>query len=185
MSGTAPDPKDQLVNILNTLWGDPDIGEPLRRKAKEKFPNITIPDDHPVATGVRKELASERAAREALQARLDAIETTRTAETAERQLRDNLGRAQSRFKLTDEGLQGTMKLMQERQIADAEAAAALYVDSLPKVAPASPASAYMPGKFNLFGTTAADEQWRKLHEDQDGYFADVVNQVFTEMPVGS
>ena len=67
MSGTAaPDPKDQLVSILNTLWGDPDLGESVRRKAKEKFPQITIPDDGPVATSVRRQLDAERAAREAL-----------------------------------------------------------------------------------------------------------------------
>jgi|GEM_PF-4520908 hypothetical protein len=185
MSGTAaPDPKDQLVSILNTLWGDPDLGESVRRKAKEKFPQITIPDDGPVATSVRRQLDAERAAREALEKRLadrDAAEATARAES---DLRNSLGRAQSRFKLTDDGLKGTMALMQERQIADAEAAAALYVDSLPKAPPSSPANAYFPGKFNLFGTTAKDDQWELFHTDPDAAFAKVVSEVFTEMPVG-
>jgi len=183
MSGTAPaaDPHQAaLLKLFNELWVDPDVGESVRRRAKTIRPEISIPDDHPVAAGVRRELAVERAAREALQKQIDDDRTARQAEAAEAKLRGDLGRAQTRFKLTDQGLQDTMRLMQERQIADAEAAAALYVENLPKAAPSSPANNLMPGKFNLFGTTARDDRWEKLHTDEAGYFADVVNEVFAE-----
>jgi len=186
MSGTVADPqKEALLKIFNDLWGDSEVGEPMRRRAKVLHPEISIPDDHPVAAGVRRELAAERSAREALEKRLADQDAANAQARAEAELRAALGRAQSRFKLTDDGLKKTMELMESERISNAEAAAALYVDSLPKAPPSAPANAYFPGKFNLFGTTAKDEAWEKLHTDPDGFFADTVSDVFREMPLGS
>ena len=186
MSGTAAAPadaqKDALLGLFNRLWNDPEKGADIRRRAKELHPEITIPDEHPAALAANKRIDELSAQTSALQKMLDERAQSDAQREAESRLRDSLGKAQSRFKLTDEGMAGTIKLMQERQIADPEAAAALYVDSLPKNAPA-PATSMLPGgKFNLFGTTAKDDAWEKLHVDPDGYFADVVNQVFSELP---
>ena len=190
MSG-AQDPAAQvraqeaaLLGMLNQLWGDVEVGESVRKRAKALNPNIAIPDENPVAVAVRRELATEREKREALEKQISDDRAERMQRDAEASLRNALGRAQDRFKLTDEGMAGTIKLMQERQIADAEAAAALYVDSLPKAKPSAASNFQIPGKFNMFGTTARDEAWEKLHLDQEGFFADVVNQVFSEMPAG-
>lgn len=182
MSDAATAQSAALLKLFNDLWGDVEVGEQVRRRAKALRPDITIPDDHPLANKFRTELQAERAAREALEASLTQERQAAAQARAEAELRANLGKAQSRFALTDEGMAGTIKLMQERQIADAEAAAALYVDTLPKAKPSS-ATSFLPQKMNLFGTTAKDDAWEKLHVDQEGFFADVVNQVFLEMPV--
>jgi hypothetical protein len=177
--------KNALLGLFNTLWGDSEVGEQVRRRAKALNPALAIPDDNPVAVRAFKALGETNekvAALEKLLADRDAADRQRGAESA---LREDLGRAQSRFKLTDDGLAGTIKLMQEKQISNAEAAAALYVDSLPKTSPSAASSVMPSNKLNLWGTTAKDADWEKLHVDPDGYFADVVNQVFTEMPVAS
>lgn len=187
MSGTlAPDAaraqEQALLGLLSQLWGDVEVGETVRRRAKALNPQIAIPDEHPVAVQVRGELSKTRDEVAALQKLLDEQKAAAAQREAEADLRSRLGKAQDRFRLTDDGLAGTIKLMQDRQISDPEAAAALYVDSLPKASPSS-ASPVMPSnKLNLWGTTSKDDAWEKLHTDQDGFFADVVNQVFTEMP---
>lgn len=178
------DQSAELLKLLNQLWADEKVGETVRRRAKEIRPEITIPDDHPVAVKVRGEVHNLRGQLSDLQAKLLASEQEKANALAESTLREALGKAQSRFKLTDDGMAGTIKLMQERQIADAEAAAALYVDSLPKNGPSVP-NAFLPKKMNLFGTTNVDEQWRSLHENPDQFFADTVNAVLSEMPFGS
>lgn len=178
------DQERALLGLFNQLWNDPEQGEVVRRRAKALNPDIAIPDDNPVAVAVRGELKETREKVSALERILEETRAATAQKEAETELRGKIGKAQDKYKLTDEGLQGTIKLMQERQISDPEAAAALYLDNLPKVAPQS-ASPVMPSsKFNLFGTGAKDDVWEKAHTDQDGFFADVVNQVFTEMPVG-
>ncbi len=187
MSGTTDPARAQetaLLGLLEQLWGDSEVGETVRKRAKALNPQIRIPDDNPVAVKALNAL-------EQTQQKLSALETLiaeRDKEAKQRadeaDLRTRLGRAQDRFKLTDDGLTGTIKLMQERQIADPEAAAALYVDGLPKTKPTT-ASNFMPDKLNLYGTQQKDDAWEKLHTDPDQFFADVVNKVFTEMPIGA
>lgn len=192
MSGTQTDPVAEraaaeqraLLGLFNQLWGDPEVGETVRKRAKAINPQIAIPDDNPVAVAVNRRLEATATELAALKAEREAEKTARIQAAAESSLRASIGRAQDRFKLTEEGTAGVIKLMQERQIADAEAAAALYVDSLPKAKPSGNTNFVLPGKMNLFGTTSADEQWRDLHENQDKFWADTVNSVMSEYAGG-
>lgn len=188
MSGSVDTARAQelaLLGLLNQIWGDPEVGDKVRLRAKALHPEIQIPDDHPVARQVRGELAETRAQVSTLQKLLDEQNAARAAEKNEASLRTALGKAQEHFKLTDEGLQGTIKLMQDRQIIDPMAGAALYVDGLPKPKPTGGSSLLPSTNFNLYGTQKQDETWRQFNEDPDGAFRDVCEQVFIEMPVGA
>ena len=135
-----------------------------------------------IVAEVRSELGATQRRLEAMEKLYEEQSQKAGQRELETDLRSRLGKAQDRFKLTDDGLAGTIKLMQERQISDPEAAAALYVDGLPKNKP-STASKMFPNEFNLFGTKNKADEWEKLHTNPDGFFADVVNEVFREMPV--
>jgi hypothetical protein len=185
MSGDVSAQERSLLGLFESLWQDPKVGSDMRRRAKELNPNVRIPDDHPVAVEVRGELSEALKKVDLLQKMFDETQAKSAARDAETDLRSKLGKAQDRFRLTDEGMAGTIKLMQDRQISDPEAAAALYVDGLPKAKPSTPSSSVFTGKLDLFGTTSRDDQWEKLHTDGEGFFRDVVNEVFNEMPVGA
>ena len=181
MSGALDPQQAALLKLLDQVWNDPKIGSSVRHRAKELNPQIQIPDEHPVAVEVRSELSETQKRLQSLEKLYEEQKTATASREAENKLRADLGKAQSRFKLTDDGMAGTIKLMQERQISDPEAAAALYVDSLPKQAPTVGSSIFAP-EFNLFGTKSKDDAWEALHTDPDKFFRDTVNQVFSEMP---
>jgi len=171
-----------LLKLLEQVWSDPEIGSTVRKRAKALNPNISIVDDNPVALEVRGELAATQDKLSALQKMFEEQQQKAERSRQETDLRSALGKAQDRFKLTDDGMAGTIKLMQERQISDPEAAAALYVDSLPKQKPSVASSNMFPGDFNLFGTKTKDDAWTDLHTNPDKFFQNVVNDVFNEMP---
>jgi hypothetical protein len=170
------------MSLFEQVWGDPTIGEQVRKRAKEIKPDIVIPDDHPVAKRALAELADTKTALETLRGEYQQDKAARQQERAEAKLRADLGTVQERFHFTDDAMAKTIEIMQERQLADPEAAALIYRESLPKAAPQSHSAKFFDGKADMFGTTRVDEQWRTLHENPDQFFADVVNEVFTEMP---
>ena len=190
MSGTAAsdDParaqERALLGLLNQVWTDPKVGSAVRKRAKELNPQITIPDEHPVAVQANERMDALEQQNAALQKMLDEQAAERDRRDQETKLREGIGRAQDRFRLTDDGVAGTIKLMQDRQITDPEAAAALFVDSLPKAKPTQGSTILPRGEFNLYGSRSGGDDWNKLLSDRDGFFADVVQSVFDEMPVG-
>jgi hypothetical protein len=187
-----PDPVDPgrqqelaLLGLLDQLWNDPEQGAVVRQRAKALNPNIKIPEDHPAAVAANKKIATMEETLGKLSEEFTTYRTSVENERAETSLRRQLGEVQTRFGLTDEGMQGTIKLMQDRHIADPEAAALLYQNSLPKPKPTSGFNRMFDTRADLFGTTRQDDAWEKLHTDPDGFFNDVVNQVFTEMPIAA
>lgn len=182
MSETTSAQEQALLKLLGEVWTDPEIGETVRKRAKVLNPAINIPDDNPVAVSVKRELSETQKRLEAMEKLYKESADKAEAKNAEADLRDRLGKAQARFKLTDDGMAGTIKLMQERMISDPEAAAALYVDSLPKNKPAAGSSPMFPGEMNLFGTKSKDDAWELLHTNPDKFWRDTVNDVFAEMP---
>lgn len=173
-----------LLGLLNQVWTDPKVGSAVRKRAKELNPQITIPDEHPVAVQANERMDALEAQNAALQKMLDEQRAERERRDQEAKLREGIGRAQDRFRLTDDGVAGTIKLMQDRQIADPEAAAALFVDSLPKAKPTQGSTILPRTDFNLYGSRSGGDDWNKLLSDRDGFFADVVQSVFDEMPAG-
>ena len=172
----------EALKLFDKVWNDPEAGESVRRAAKRVNPNITIPDEHPVALKVTNELTQTKDALAKLQAEFESTKSQSAQKEAEAALRRQLGEVQTKYNLTDDGMAKTIELMQQRQLADPEAAALLYRESLPKVAPQSASNRFFDTKADMFGTTKVDERWSKLHTDEAGFFADVVNEVFAELP---
>lgn len=175
----------ELLALFDRVWNDPEAGEAVRRTAKKHNPAIHIPDDHPVAVKAMTEVAAARAETAALAKAFDEYKTAGETSSAEARLRARLGEVQGKYGLTDEGMAGTIKMMQDRQLADPEAAALLYRESLPKPKPSAASNPIFDTKADLWGTTKKDERWEQLHTDQDAFFAEVVQEVFNEMPVAA
>lgn len=171
-----------LNNLLDRLWADPEVGETVRRRAKVLEPSLPIPDDHPVATALRGQLKQTEDALAALRKEYQDDAAARSAKDQESALREQLGLVQEKRGLTDEGMAGVIQLMQDRQIADPDAAALAYLDKLPKTTPQAGANRFFDTRPNLFGSQAQDAAWEKLWTDEPGFFADQVNAVFEEMP---
>jgi uncharacterized protein (UPF0147 family) len=171
-----------LLKLFDQVWNDPNVGQNVRRRAKELRPEINIPDDHPVAKEARTKIEGLETQVNSLQTMLTEYKSAGQQEKAEAALRKQLGDVQAKFKFTDDGMAKVIETMQSRQLADPEAAALIYRESIPKAPPQSPTARMFDTKADMWGTTKRDEQWEKLHVDPDGFFADVVAEVFSEMP---
>ena len=181
---TAYDNARATLALFEQLWGDPEVGATVRKKAKTLNPAITIPDDHPIVRGATKQIEELSTRTEALQKMFDEYKTGVENEKAEAKLRKQLGEVQSKFGFTDETMANVIKTMTENSIADPEAAALKVRESLPKPKPTSASSQWLDNRPNLWGTQKQDEQWEQLHTDPDGFFNDTVRAVLDEMPVG-
>lgn len=169
-------------NLLEGLWGNQEIGESVRRTAKKINPAISIPDEHPVAVKAMADVAALKEQYTALETVFNDYRSGAEREKAEAKLRNQLGEVQERFHFTDDAMAKTIEIMQQRQLADPEAAALIYRESLPKTPPQGHTPRFFDSKADMYGTTKIDEQWRTLHENPDQFFADAVNEVFAEMP---
>lgn len=172
----------ELLKLFDQVWNAPDVGESVRRKAKELNPAVSIADDHPVALQANAKIGALTEQVTGLQNMLTEFQTRGQAEKAETALRKQLGDVQTKFGFTDEGMTKVIETMQSRQLADPEAAALVYRESIPKAPPQSASSRMFDTKADMWGTTKKDEQWETLHSDPDKFFADVVSEVFAEMP---
>lgn len=172
----------RLLTMLDGLWNDPEVGSAVRQAAKKKDPSIVIPDDHPVVKSALARVTATDEQLEALRKEFADDKTARANTDLEAKLRTQLGEVQSKRNLTAEGMDGVIKIMQERQIADPDAAALLYLDGIPKPKPTASTGHFFDTKADMYGTTRQDEKWEQLHTDPDAYFASVVNEVLAEMP---
>lgn len=176
----------ELGNLLGKAWNDPDEGVAVQRALKKIKPDLQTMDDNPVVRAANKAREASDAKVTALQTAFDEYKTAAEQKEQEHALRRQLGDVQTKRGLTDEGMTKVIELMQERKLADPDAAALLYLDTIPKSKPQGGANKYFESsKLNLFGTQSPDEAWRQLHESPDDFFAGVVNQVFEEMPPGT
>ena len=171
-----------MLTLFDKVWNDKDVGQQVRRKAKEIRPEINIPDDHPIVQQSQARSAELETKLTALDTAFNEYKSKAENSAAEGRLRNQLGEVQSKFGFTDEGMQKVIGLMQERQLADPEAAALLYRESIPKPAPQGNNRPYTDSRLDLYGTTRVDEKWEKLHTDPDGFFLDEVNAVFADTP---
>lgn len=171
-----------MLGILDKAWQSADLGPALRKKFKELEPSIKLPEEDPAYLSLRAENEGLTTKLTALETMFNEYKTGAEAKEAEQGLRRQLGDIQTKFGFSDEAMQDTIKIMQERNLAhDPEAAALLYRERQPK-APLQGGTnfAWEPARANFFGTGSVDEAWEKLHTDQDGFFTDVVNQVMSE-----
>ena len=187
MAEPAAMTEDQLraLEIFNEVFNDTqsEAGKALRAKAKEKNPNLRLPEDavEPMVAPFREENA-------ALKARLDALEAERAEERkaaedakARGDLESALAGARQRYNLTDEGFDKMVARMKESgNYADADAAAAWVAQQTPP--PQAPGPYLGPQNINLFGSAEKDERFALLHSDPMGKFLDAEFREFTSDP---
>ncbi len=191
MSGTVQIDAQELAQLrklgqlLGTAWNDPEDGMTVQRIVKKHQPDIQTMDDNPIVRAANKRLEETTEKYTALETAFNEFKSKAELKEQESAIRKQLGDVQTKRGLTDEGMTKVIELMQERKLADPDAAALLYLDSVPKAPPVAGNNKYFESnRLNLFGTTSKDDAWEKLHTDQEGFFADVVNQVFAEDPPG-
>lgn len=175
----------RMLELFDKVWNSPDVGAQVRKKAKEFDPTIAIPDEHPIVVQALEQRNAIEAKVTGLEAAFNEYRAAAEQKDAETRLRKQLGDVQEKFGFTADGMSKVIEVMQERQLADPEAAALVYRESLPKPTPQGNSNRlFTDNKIDLFGTTKQDEAWEKLHTNPDAFFTETVNEVLTEMPVG-
>lgn len=175
-----PQGMERASKLIDALWNDKDVGPSLRKKAKEMFNDITLPDDtmEPSIAPLREQLAdmSKR-----LKDRDEADDKRRTEESDRRtraNLEDALSKARKDYRLTDDGFDKMVARMKETgNFSDADAAAAWVVSKEPP--PASPGPTWGPSRLNP--TNVTDEaDVRLLHKDPEAYQDKVLNDFISD-----
>ena len=173
------------ASLLDEVWNDPKHGLALKRAVKDKRPNVSIPEiDVPdvVLRPINDQMSALQAAMAKQSEELAALRQADADAKLAGKFRASLDGAKARFGLTDEGVEATLNIMRERQIADPEAAAALHIASLPKAKPAShrDAAAYGGSSFaNLYGMQDGSGD-TLLHTNPDAFFDREVAAVMNE-----
>lgn len=177
----APDPNNVLITkddlgklqsvwkLFNSLWDDPKHGATLKRAAKEKDPTLRIPEidvAEPLLAPIREEMETFKKTAGELRAENEALRQSLEDDKAMGKLLKDLGSAQSRYRLTDEGMAEVKKIMQERNIADPHAAAALVASEI-EPAKVIRDTNFAPADLNVLGMDgkAEDDSTRRLHDN--------------------
>lgn len=163
----------RMSALLEDIWKDKNLGAAVRKRAKEKFPDITLPEEtmDPALAPLQEEL---KAAREELKT----IREERAAEKKEadesrikRTLEDGINSARDKYRLTEDGFDKMIKRMKDSgNYADPEAAAAWVAQQEPP--PASPGPSWAPQNVKVPGSPVDDAKLKKLLTDPTGYADD-------------
>lgn len=176
----------KAMSLLDKLTGDKDTGLNIQRKLKEIDPSLNLPGidvGDAVVRPIKEELTSTQARLDALIAERDAERKAAAEAKLEGGLRDSIGRAQAKYKLSQEATDNLVKFMHEKGVADAEVAAPAFIETLPKPpAPIKPNS-YSPMNAHLFGAgddRGSDENIAALHRDPVKWFDAEVAKIMNE-----
>lgn len=176
------DTLNRAQQLVDKLWTDKDQGASVRKKAKELFTDIRLPEDtvDPVVEPIREELKVEKAKFTALQETVDKMLKEKEDTKIAADFEGKVSAARAKFNLTDEGVQKMYAHMKETgNYTDVMGAAAYIVSQAPKPVPTSGPS-WMPQSMNLFGSKERDEQWEKLHRDPQGYQDEQLKQFVSD-----
>jgi hypothetical protein len=172
--------------LLDKLTGDKKTGLDVQRKLKEIDPTLNLPGidvGDAVVGPLKEELTSTQERLNALIAERETEKAAAVNAKLENGLRDSIGRAQAKYKLSPESTDNLVKFMQEKGVADAEIAAPAFLETLPKPpAPIKPNS-YTPMTANLFGAgddRGSDENIAALHRDPVKWFDAEVAKIMNE-----
>ena len=177
------DQVDRVRDAFNKLWADTDLGPQVRKKVKELYPDVALPEDaaEPVVAPLRAQLDRLEAENAKMREEREAEKAAAAERSAQQSINDRLDAARKRFNLTEEGFDMMVAHMKETQnYTDAEGAAAWVVQQTP---PPKPTGPYLgPQNINLFGTAEKDERFALLHKDPMGAFLDQEFRDFTADP---
>lgn len=176
----------KAVGLLNQLASDKSNGIQIQRKLKEIDPSLNLPGidvGDAVVAPIREELSATQAQLKAMQEERAAEKLAAENSKMERQIRDSIGKARDKYKLSPEATDNLVKFMNDKNIADAEIAAPAYLETLPKPpAPLKPNS-FAPTHAHLFGTgddRGSDENIAALHKDPVKWFDNEVMKILNE-----
>lgn len=165
--------------LLQSLSSGQATKRGFERLVKQIHPEVQTTDD------VAQEVAAPYVEQiQGLQGKLDAFLTAqqaRDAKAVESQQAADLNAAFGRLRaqgLQDEGVEHVQKLMIDRNIADPEAAFALFERQNPK--PAQTAAAWEPDSWNI-ESTAVERDVKGLFENPDRWADVEVHNVLREM----
>lgn len=177
----------KAYRLLGSLVNDKEIGTQTKRKLMKidetvKFTDLDVADAYAEPLKAEIELTKKELAE---------LKKERAEEKTKAEEKETLGDIYSRIdkvvakrKLTDEGREGLIKTMKERQIADPDAAALVYLDSLPKSEAVRPSGSHAPSKWNLHGAGSSkdkiSEKTKRLLESPDDFFDSEVTAVLNE-----
>jgi hypothetical protein len=159
--------------LFNQLWNDPKHGAEVRKRAKELYPDLTLPEEplEPVLGPLRAELdelktslATER--EERAKEKAEAAEASAAA-TFERRAAES----RAKYSLTPEGFDAMIEHMRETEnYTDFDGAAAWVAGQQPK--PVQPGPYLGPQSLNILNPSEKDERLRLLWKDPTGAFLD-------------
>jgi hypothetical protein len=161
-------------NLVSKVWDDPNLGGPVRKLAKEMFPDLRLPEDT-----IAPALAPLLKQNEELAARLKELADDRASEKKAREDKEKADRdadfetrlkaARDKYKLTDEGFDKMVARMKETgNYTDPFAAAAFIVSENPPPAEVGPV--FGPGDLNFAGSATVDPKYELLHRNPERYF---------------
>ena len=176
--------------LLESLVADPAKGLDYQRALKEKDPTLkfaALDIADTVTAPLRQELTEHKTALQKIQEEREAERLAAVNAKQESTLRDSIGAAQAKYKLTKESTDKLVEFMVEKGIGDAMIAAPAFMETLPKPPAPQPASQYMPQFVNPFGTgdvTGSDPNIEFLHKDpirwQDAETLKILNEPTAE-----
>ena len=169
--------------ILDGLWDDENVGQTIQERAKTVDPKIRTDNErytHVLRPITEKLTATETTAKE-LAEKLSKLEQEREDEKALNDLRKTLDSAQSKYRLTDEGMAEVKKIMAERNIADPMAAAAFVVSEIEPPKPVTGTN-FGPADLNVLGIdgSAEDASTKALHKDPVRWLDQAVPAIMQE-----
>lgn len=167
-----PSHAERSAELINALWNDGDIGAALRKKAKEKYPDLVLPEEtfNPVIAPLQKALETTSAELAALRKEREEEKKANEEAALNRSFEEAVAKARRDYSLTDEGFEKMIERMKAtKNYTDADAAAAWVVSKEPP--PPAPGPTWGPQNASIFGGQAsqADEKMRKLLTDPQGY----------------
>lgn len=173
-------------DLLGKVWADPDHGATVRRAAKKADPTLAIPEDvaDKYSEPLRKENEELKKNFGELSKRFDDDRKARQDDADLAKLHAGIDKAVRDHRLTEEGRAGLIKVMQDRQIADPDAAAHVFKASLPKTKPMS-ANGPLPSAFNLLEVNTPKDKtdstvqafWDNPQNAADSVVREILNEI--------
>ena len=167
---------------LDGLWTNPKYSLQTKKMIKELKPDTSIPEldiAEKYAEPLRKDIDDSKAEMLKLREEMAKEKKERDEEKQLNKVYAKIDDVVKKRSLTEEGKAGLIKTMQDRQIADPEAAALVYLDSIPKPQQVK-GQAYLPASMNMYGVDDGKEGefaafWENPVKAQDKMIAEILN----------
>lgn len=183
MSDNPNDIAFRSAQLLQSMLADPRTAEEAERLVAVINPEAKFPGRErreAITKPVMDSLAVERAAREALQARLDARDAAE-AEAArsrqEDQMMQTLNAVKHKRGFNDETMDRVIARMRQENNPDVEAAAAWVAESIPRPAPATSNYDLLGGQVDPLGMNTQVDHFKGIQENPQQWQTDMLRSI--------